>query len=103
MNGISIGDITTGYSFSGAVEYVERLNAEAIVKTKEAVANIDGIRAALEKGWSGQAELNFIANLEKSTMAVQGVLDSLKRTLDSQFAQLEQNMVEQDNNMIPLG
>ncbi|MGE5456623.1 MAG: hypothetical protein ACM3O4_05955 [Ignavibacteriales bacterium] len=102
MADLSINDITTGYSFTGAVEYLNLLNRQAIIETKNKLADIDGIRAALEKGWVGQAEINFIANLQNSVEAIQGTLDTLKRVLDGQFAQIEENMVEQDQNMVPL-
>lgn len=102
MADLSINNITTGYSFTGAVEYLNLLNRQAIIETKNKLADIDGIRAALEKGWVGQAELNFVANLQNSVQAIQGTLDALKRVLDGQFAQIEENMVQQDENMVPL-
>lgn len=102
MADLSINDLTTGYSFTGAVEYLNLLNRQAIMETKNKLADIDGIRASLEKGWVGQAELNFVTNLQNTVSAIQGTLDTLKKTLDGQFAQIEENMVQQDENMVEL-
>lgn len=102
MADLGIGDLTIGYSFSGAVEYVNMLNAKAITETKEKLDDTSGIETALAKGWSGNAHLNFITNLNNSVKETQGILDSLKRAFDSQFAQIEENIVEQDKNMISI-
>lgn len=102
MADLNINDVTIGMSFTGTVEYIDRLNIEAIEKTKIKLAELDGIRSALEKGWVGQAEINFVANLQKSVGEVQSTLDILDKTLRSQFAQIAENMVEQDRNMVPL-
>lgn len=103
MNGeIGINDVTIGYSTTGAQAYLVDLNAKAITETKEMLADIQGIKSALEKGWIGQAELNFVANLQKAVTNVQSTLDQLKTTLDTQFAQIEETWAEQDKNIVPL-
>lgn len=103
MNGgIGIGDVTIGYSTTGAQAYLTDLNAKAITETKEKLSDITEITNALERGWIGQAELNFVSNLQKAITEIQGTLDQLKTTLDTQFAQIEETWAEQDKNIVPL-
>ena len=101
-NGLTINDVTIGYSTTGAQAYLTDLNAKAITETKEKLADISGVTTALEKGWIGQAELNFVANLQKSIGQIQNTLDQLKQTLDTQFAQIEETWKDQDANIVPL-
>lgn len=101
-NNIGIGDITIGYSVTGAQTYLTDLNAKAITETKEKLGDIESVRVALERGWIGQAQLNYVANLQKSIITVQNTLDTLKETLDTQFANLEETWREQDKNIVPL-
>lgn len=103
MNGgIGIGDLTHGYSVTGAQTYISDLNAKAITETKEILADISGITNALEKGWVGQAQLNYVSNLQKAVGNIQSSLDTLKTTLDTQFAQIEETWAEQDKNIVEL-
>ncbi|MEG1495124.1 MAG: hypothetical protein RSB99_02200 [Bacilli bacterium] len=101
-NGLGINDVTIGYSALGAEQYIIELNARAISETKYILSDIDNIKAALERGWVGQAQINFVSNLQKSIVSVQGTLDELKNTLDAQFSQIEETWAEQDKNIIPL-
>lgn len=101
-NGLSINDVTIGYSTTGAQAYISDLNAKAIVETKEKLADISGVTAALEKGWIGQAQLNYVSNLQKAITEIQKTLDQLKTTLDTQFGQIEETWKDQDANIVPL-
>lgn len=101
MADLTIKEMTHGYSSSGALEYLTELNAKAITETKEKLADIDAIRTALEKGWAGQAELNFVGNLQKSVTKVQNSLDKMKITLEKQFGAIEENMNDIDKNIVP--
>lgn len=101
-SGVNISDLTHGYSTTGAQNYITDLNAKAITETKEKLADIEGIRNALERGWIGQAQMNYISNLQKAVAEIQTTLDQLKQTLDTQFAQIEETWAEQDKNIVPL-
>ena len=100
--GISIGEVTQGYSRTGATDYLTQLNAKAITETKQLVGQIDDIRSTFEQGWQGQAQINFMSNLQKACTAVQSSLDEIKLTLDSQFATIEEVWAKQDSEMVPL-
>lgn len=102
MSSIGINDVTIGYSTTGAQQYIADLNSKAINETKNILSDISEITNALEKGWIGQAELNFVANLQKSVTEVQKTLDQLSLTLETQFAQIEESWQEQDKNIVPL-
>lgn len=99
---LSINDVTIGYSITGSQQYLADLNAKAIIETQEKLAQIDGIKTALEAGWIGIAQLNYVQNLMKSVVETQRTLEILKRILDGQFAEIEEAWREQDKNIVPL-
>ena len=99
---VSIDTVTKGYSASGAQSYLNDLNAKAIDETKTLVRNIDGIRSAVEAGWQGKAEQNFMENLFNGAEAVANSLDEVKAALDAEFGSIEQSIHEQDEGLVPL-
>lgn len=100
--GISIGTVTQGYSASGAEAFKQKIHQEAIIETKSKLGNIGGITSALEAGWQGQAELNFVTNLQNGIKRVQDALDQLDEALAGEFAQIGQAWRNQDADMVPL-
>ncbi len=99
---LGISEVTFGYSRMGSEEYKQELNTKAITETCALLKDIDGIRNALEKGWQGQAELNFMSNLQKGVNETCEGIQSLKESLDEFFANIEENVANQDNEMVPL-
>lgn len=99
---LGIGEINKGYSRVGAEDYKQELNTKAITETCALLRDIDGIRNALEKGWQGQAELNFMSNLQKAVTDTCEGIESLKEALDGEFDALEETWANQDNEMVPL-
>lgn len=100
--GLGIGEVTQGFSRSGAEAYKNDLNAKAITETCNKLREINGIRTALEAGWQGQAQLNFMTNLQNAVETTATGIESLKDTLDGQFAAIEEAWANQDNEMVPL-
>ena len=99
---LGIGEVNKGYSRVGAEDYKQALNAKAITETCTLLTDIEGIRSALEKGWQGQAELNFMSNLQKAVKDTCEGIQSLKDALDGEFDALEETWANQDNEMVPL-
>ena len=100
--GLSINDVTEGYSRTGAQEYLSALNSKAITETSAKLRDIEGIRTALEKGWQGQAELNFMTNLQTAVEETAKGIEELKSILDGQFAAIEEAWANQDKDMVNL-
>lgn len=99
---LSFGEVTHGYSQSGAAEFVNQIHQEAIVETKHKLGQIDKIRTTIEDGWQGQAELNFMTNFENGIKEVQKALDELDLKLTEEFNTIGQAWVEQDKDMVPV-
>lgn len=102
MNNVNMNDITIGFDASGAEDYLVNLNNLLIQQTKEKLADLSGIEGALQSGWQGVAQENFMANLKASSQKVQATLDELESALKSQFAQISSTWQEQDVEMVPL-
>lgn len=98
--GLGIGEVTQGYSRSGAEAYLSDLNKKAIDETAKLVRDISSIRTAIEAGWQGQAELNFMTNLENAADITAQGLEEMKATLEGQFALIEEAWANQDNQMV---
>ena len=99
---VKFQDIDIGYSQSGAAEFQNQIHQEAIVQTKDKLGDINGIRSALEAGWQGKAELNFMQNFEKAVKDVQDALDEIDQRLSEEFDAIEASWVEQDINMVDI-
>ncbi|MCI8467082.1 MAG: hypothetical protein HFI08_02670 [Bacilli bacterium] len=97
---ISINDMSHGFSLDGAQQYFIELNAKAIDETKELLGDITAIQSALEAGWQGQAEVNFMENFKESIIQVQSALDNCSQALNSEFNQITSAWMEQDTRMI---
>ncbi len=99
--GLGIGDLTHGVSVSGSYQYLDDINRIAIRETQDNLRNTKEVKAALQAGWQGAAEANFERNMDTAVTAVCGALETLKTNLDSLFAELVENMADQDNLLVP--
>jgi uncharacterized protein YukE len=98
---LGIGDVTIGYSFSGAKNYLDELNYMAIETTKNKLSEeIKMVEDALVKGWQGYAQEAFIIKMYRAIEETKNALDQIKISLEKQFAIIEQNMVEQDKKIV---
>lgn len=102
MNNIGINDVTIGFDVDAAEEYLNNLNEVLINQTKEKLSDIAGIKGALEAGWQGTSEENFVKNLEGSIAKVSMTMDELEQALKGQFAAISESWQEQDAQMVPL-
>ena len=75
MNNINMNDITIGFDAVGAEDYLVNLNNLLIQKTKEKLDDISGIEMALQSGWQGVSEENFMANFKTAELKGQATLD----------------------------
>lgn len=98
--GISIDTVDHGISRMGAQAFKQKIHQEAIVNTKSQLGRIGGITSALEAGWQGQAELNFVTNLQNNVKKVQDTLDQLDAALSAEFDNIMTAMVNADNEMV---
>lgn len=98
--GLGIGDLTIGISADGSREYLDEINRIAIRETQDALNDLSGVTSALQAGWQGAAEANFEKNVITAIKSVCKALEQLKANLDSQFAELVENMAEQDNKLV---
>lgn len=99
---MNMNDITIGFDAMGAEDYLINLNNLLIQQTKEKLNDISGIEAAIQSGWQGVSQENFITNLKSAELKVQATLDELENTLRTQFASISSAWQEQDVDMIPL-
>ena len=102
MNNIGINDVTVGFDVNAADEYLHNLNEVLINQTKEKLSDIAGIKGALEAGWQGTSEENFVTNLESSITKIQTTMDELDKALRGQFSAIAESWAEQDEQMVPL-
>ena len=102
MNNIGINDVTIGFDASAAADYLSNLNNLLVNQTKEKLDDLGGIEAALQNGWQGVSQENFMANLVSAKNKVESTLDELELTLKSQFASISEAWQEQDVDMVPL-
>lgn len=97
-----MNDITIGFDASGAEDYLVNLNNLLIQKTKEKLDDLSGIEGALQSGWQGVSQENFMLNLKSAEQKVQATLDELEGALRTQFSSISSAWQEQDVDMIPL-
>lgn len=102
MNNIGMSEVTIGFDAAGAEDYLSNLNNLLINQTKEKLDDLSGIEGALQSGWQGTSQENFLANLRSAERKVQTTLDELESALKSQFAQISSVWQEQDVDMVPL-
>lgn len=102
MNNIGINDVTIGFDAMGAEDYLNNLNNLLISQTKEKLNDLNGIEGALQSGWQGTAQENFMTNLRASVGKVQSTLDELEGTIRNQFSSISNVWQEQDVDMVPL-
>lgn len=99
---LTIGDMSHGFSQDGAETYLAELNAKAITETKNILGDTAEIQKALEAGWQGQAQINFMQNFNTAVIRIQAALDNCSNALHSEFSQITNAWIEQDSKMIDL-
>ncbi|MBQ8131299.1 MAG: hypothetical protein IJ193_02280 [Bacilli bacterium] len=103
MNGeIGIDELDFGYSRMGTQKYMDDLNTQAITETCRLLRDINGIKTAIQAGWQGQSEENFVKNFEKAIGETEESIKGLREILDGEFASIEDAVANQDNEMVPL-
>ena len=102
MNNIGINDVTVGFDVTGAEEYLNNLNELLVHQTKEKLNDLSGIEGALQSGWQGKSEENFVSNLRGAVEKVEATMDELEQALRTQFASISEAWQQQDVNMVPL-
>lgn len=102
MNNIGMNEVTIGFDAVGAEDYLNNLNNLLINQTKEKLDDLSGIEGALQSGWQGTSQENFLTNLRTAEQKVQATLDELESALRSQFAEISKVWQEQDVDMVPL-
>lgn len=100
MGGLGIGDITQGYSKTGAEEFKNDLNSKAITETAELLRATSELKSVCQAGWQGQSEVNFEKNLDNAVESAATGLENLKTTMDAEFANLAASIDDFDNNLI---
>lgn len=98
--GLEISSTDHGFSREGAEAFKQKIHQEAIEKTKTQVGQIGNIRDAIEAGWQGQAQINFMTNLQNSVVKVQDALDQLDEALSAEFDNIKSAWMTQDDEMI---
>ncbi len=98
--GISIDTVTHGISRAGAESFKQKVHQEAIMDTKKQLDNIDGITSALEAGWQGTAEVNFVTNLQNMIRKTKDALDQLDAALSNEFDNILNAVITADEEMV---
>ncbi len=100
MSGLGIGDVTHGYSKSGAEEFKNDLNNKAITETARLLRETSALKQAFQAGWQGQSETVFEKNLDNAVEAAATGLEELKTSMDAEFANIAASIDEFDNTLI---
>lgn len=100
MGGLGIGDITQGYSKTGAEEFKSDLNHKAITETAELLRETTALKEAFRAGWQGQSEVMFEKNLDTAVETTATGLEELKAAMDAEFDNLASSIDDFDNNLI---
>lgn len=95
-------EMTVGYNFRGAQEYLNDLNADMISKTKELIrgAEFTKVRNTIEECWVGQSQINFMNKFKKATEDLCNALDDLSDAVDSMMGAIEDEMIQRDKNIV---
>lgn len=95
-------ELTVGYSISGAEEYIQNLNAKAIDETKDIIRGerFTAVKTAMEAGWVGQSEVNFMAKLKNGSEQLCDSLDEIRRALNDMMSSIEEEMAERDKKIV---
>ena len=94
-------ELIVGYSATGAEEYLQNLNAELITGTKSLIRDkFSNVKTALEAGWVGNAEVNFVTKFNKASEDLCDTLDSLKKAIDGMLGAVEDEMTNRDNKIV---
>ena len=94
-------EMTVGYSITGAEEYVQNLNAQMITGTKSIVRDkLLDVKTALEAGWVGNSEINFMNRLSQSADELCQSLDAMEEAIHDMMSAIEEEMSNRDKNIV---
>lgn len=95
-------EMTVGYNFRGAQEYLNELNADMIVKTKDLIrgSEFTKVKNIIEECWVGQSEINFMNKFKKATEDLCDALDAMSEAVDDMMGAIEDEMVQRDKNIV---
>lgn len=95
-------EMTVGYNFRGAQEYLNDLNSEMITKTKEVITGSEftKVRNVIEECWVGQSQINFMKKFETATKDLCDALDDMSDALDNMMGAIEEEMIQRDKNIV---
>lgn len=95
-------EMTVGYDFRGAQEYLNTLNADMIGKTKEIIRGpeFDTVYRAIEESWVGQSQINFMSKFKKATETLCQALDDMQEDVENMMGAIEEEMVQRDKNIV---
>lgn len=100
MGGLGIGDITIGYSSTGAAAYVADLNTQAIIETNGIITDqTEVIKNTLQQGWQGQACDAFCKKLSESTEQLKQLLQDMEQMFNATLAAQEETYHAEDTTM----
>ena len=95
-------EMTVGYDFRGAQEYLNSLNADMIGKTKELIRGpeFDAVNNAVQESWVGQSQINFMNKFKKATEVLCEALDGMQDDIENMLGAIEDEMVQRDKNIV---
>lgn len=100
MGGLGIGDITIGYSSTGAAKYVADLNTTAIIETNGIITDhTEIIKDTLQQGWQGQACDAFCAKLSEAAEQLKEKLQEMEQVFNATLAAQEETYHAEDTTM----
>ena len=100
MGGLDIGDITIGYSATGARTYVNDLNTKVISETSTIITNsIQNIVTVFQTKWQGSACESYSKLLNKSGEDLKSGLKQMEAIFEATIAAQEETYHEEDTDM----
>lgn len=95
-----LSKLTIGFSSEGLQTYKTELKTKILTEAAEALSATQGVKEALEQGWQGMSKDKFVTDLENTIQTINTDLLAEYDDLEARFAQLEQNYLTQDNDMM---
>lgn len=97
-----LSEMSVGYSFKGAQEYLNDLKLEMIGSTKELLRGpeFDKLVTALQEGWVGQSQINFVNALKKGTEQACSDLEQMQDLMENLLGAVEEEMIQRDKNLV---
>ncbi len=96
----NISEMQYGHDAAGIIQYLDEVKTESLQKASDAADNIDGIRAALEATWEGEAREDYIKNLKEDVKKFKAALETLYETFNHEVQNAATEMQNFDRNLI---